>query len=201
MKGLISKPDNVLSQLVIYIRLASRNIGQESPPINKLTIGMIPCLKTKGAESRRLLPCVVWLLENIYAQDTEHQRLRYQCLKNLSDMYEESRKADFSPKDLASYGRKHLILYCELGLEQLRERSHLGLGWVLYRFYPKHHLALHAIEDQVAVSGNPRESWCYMDENAIGNAVEVAESMHRLALHKSVMAKHRCYLNNIEIIS
>ena len=107
-------------------------------------------------------------------------------------MYEETRKADFSPIRLASSGRQHLIFYCELGLEQLRERSHLGLGWVLYRFYPKHHLALHAIEDQVAVSGNPRESWCYMDESAIGDAVEVAESMHRLALHKSVMAKQRC---------
>ena len=109
MKGLISKPDNVLSQLVIYIRLASRSFGQESPPINKLTIGMIaksgahpPCLKTKGAEGHRLLPCVVWLLENIFDRDTAHQKLRYNCVKNLSLMYEESRKADFSPIKLAS---------------------------------------------------------------------------------------------------
>ena len=44
-----------------------------------------------------------------------------------------------------------------------------GGGGGLYRFYPKHHFFIHTVEDQVCVSGNPRESWCYMDEACAGS--------------------------------
>ena len=50
-----------------------------------------------------------------------------------------------------------------------------GRPQVLYRFYPKHHLFLHVVEEQPAQSGNPALSWCYGDESAIG---EVAKSAH-----------------------
>ena len=149
-------------------------------------------LKTKAAEGRHLLPCIVWLLQHIFPQETAHQQLRYQCAKHSLDMYQTLVAEPFDPKACATSGRKHVQLWSELGIESIKAGQHLGRGWVLYRFYPKHHLFLHTIEDQVLVAGNPRESWCYMDESAIGDAVHVAESLHALALHKSLISMHRC---------
>ena len=60
-----------------------------------------------------------------------------------------------------------------------------GRPQVLYRFYPKHHLLVHA------QSGNPALSWCYGDESAIGDAIKVAESAHPATLHRLVMVKQR----------
>ena len=53
-----------------------------------------------------------------------------------------------------------------------------GRPQVLYRFYPKHHLLVHA------QSGNPALNWCYGDESAIGDAIKVAESAHPATLHR-----------------
>ena len=66
-----------------------------------------------------------------------------------------------------------------------------GRPQVLYRFYPKHHLFLHVVEEQPAQSGNPALSWCYGDESAIGDAIKVAESGHAATLHRLVMVKYR----------
>ena len=66
-----------------------------------------------------------------------------------------------------------------------------GRPQVLYRFYPKHHLFLHVVEEQPAQSGNPALSWCYGDESAIGDAIKVAESAHPATLHRLVMVKQR----------
>ena len=59
-----------------------------------------------------------------------------------------------------------------------------GRPQVLYRFYPKHHLFLHVVEEQPAQSGNPALNWCYGDESAIGDAIKVAESAHAATLHR-----------------
>ena len=198
MQGTESSPDDVMSQFLTFIRMASKKLGMTAPPINRLTLGMIkkpgspPKLKTKAAEGRRLLPCVLWVLENIIKVVTDHQRLRYNCAKQMQLMYESLMTQPFNGAECAKHGRKHLILWAELGRQSLASCSFHNRGWLLYRWYPKHHLLLHCLEDQVAVAGNPRECWCYYDESTIGEAVLLAESLHASSLHKSIMAKRRC---------
>ena len=91
----------------------------------------------------------------------------------------------------AAHGRRSLMLYAELSMQELNGRSWQTSGFFVWRLYPKMHLLLHCLEDQVSVAGNPRESWCYVDESEIGAAVGVAESVHPSTLHRAVMEKHR----------
>ena len=154
--------------------------------------GGAPKLKTKAAEGRRLLPCIVWFLENIFEQETPHQQLRYRCAKQLQLMYDCLTAIPWDPKACASHGRKHVQLWSELGQLSIESSVWQGKGWLLWRWYPKHHLFLHTVEDQLAFVGTPREVWCYYDESEIGQAVKLAESLHASALHKTIIAKHRC---------
>ena len=65
MGGLVTQPEATLAELMLFIKMASKQLGQDRPPINRLTFGMIkgdgpkqPKLKTKAAEGRRLLPSI-----------------------------------------------------------------------------------------------------------------------------------------------
>ena len=77
------------------------------------------------------------------------------------------------------------------GKEGLRNRAHHKDGWVWYRWYPKHHLFSHCIEDQILTSGSPSENWCYADESAIGECVALAEKCHAGTIHRLVILKRR----------
>ena len=61
----------------------------------------------------------------------------------------------------------------------------------MWRIVPKMHMMCHCLEDCVAVSGNPRSSWCYCDESEIGAARRVAEASHPSTLSCAVIDKHR----------
>jgi len=202
MSGTESDPQDVLSQFGVFIRIATKQIASETkrkePPINRLTIGMIrkqgspPKLKTKAVEGRRMVPVVLWILENLIPRDTRHQKLRINCILQMKLMYDALEAPVFDPVKVASHGRKHLKLWIELGRSSLELSVARGKLWILYRWYPKHHLLLHTLEDQVLIAGNPRECWAYEDESTIGEAVKIAESLHASSLHKSVIAKKRC---------
>ena len=79
----------------------------------------------------------------------------------------------------------------ELNQLDMQELGHRGRGFPLYAFRPKMHLLVHCLGDQVRITGNPSEVWCYPDESEIGAAVKVAESLHPKALHRTVIKKHR----------
>ena len=192
--GTAGDPGEALGDLMTMIKSASKAVGQERPPFNKLTLGMLkqpgksPALKAKAAESRYMLPVILYILETYFKVCTDHEILRHRCVQTISDMYKKMRPAPGEVFDGAAVGklaRQHLILYTELARESLESRRHLTDGWVMWRWMPKHHLFNH-FEGQVAVSGSPAECWCYMDESAIGEAVKVAESCHASTLHKLV---------------
>ena len=204
MKGLITKPNPILGEMMVMFRIASKALSkgltiEYKCPISSLTIGMLrkdtkaPKMKTKAAEGRKLVPVVRWILENMFKQESAHEKLRYNCVKAIDMFYTclDVPASIFDPKSCALYARRHISLWAELGLEALDNLSHQHSGWVSFRYYPKHHLTLHCVEDQVANSGNPRRNWCYMDEDAIGKAVAVAEELHAKTLHRSVVERHR----------
>ena len=154
--------------------------------------GKSPKLKVKAAESRHLLPVFRLILERYFKQDTDHARLRYDCIVALDDMYTEMRKpvGVFHGPTASLFARRHLILYRELVQEAIESRAHQQTGWLVWRWYPKHHLFSH-LEKEIYISGNPADNWCYADESAIGDAVHIAETAHASTLHRLVMQKHQ----------
>jgi len=68
MGGRIKTPEPILADIMILIKQASKALGRERPPLNKITYGMVakpnaPKLKCKAAEARGLLECIQFILE------------------------------------------------------------------------------------------------------------------------------------------
>ena len=57
-----------------------------------------------------------------------------------------------------------------------------------YRVYPKFHMLDHVITDS---PDNPRDMWCYVDESEIGDAADMAASLHQSNLERSLIEKYR----------
>ena len=90
---------------------------------------------------------------------------------------------------VAACARRSLMLYAELRREFINSGPRSVID--MWKLYPKMHLLLHVVEDQVLTAGSPVECWCYADETEIGAAVRVAESCHPSTLHRTVIQKHR----------
>ena len=196
--GLVTKPEAMMSDLLALIKSASKAIGQDRPPINAFKFSMLkdkakaPVLKLKAAESRHMLPVLLYILENYFIQDTAHKIARYTCVKKIALFYEEMRKPDtfFDGVRAAKLAREHLILYADLGRHARESLDHQRTGFLMWRWIPKHHLFSH-FEQQVFRLGSPAGNWCYWDESAIGECARVAESCHSKTLHRLIMRKHR----------
>ena len=137
--------------LETYIRQASKADGLKQSALNHLTIGMIkaewrkaPKLKAKVSESRHVLKCICHILETHHQPKTPYEELMYNCVKNLSNFYDElcDWKPGISNTDATKYAHRHLIMYTELGRIHLKKADWQDNGWFMYRWYPKHHLFL-----------------------------------------------------------
>ena len=84
-----------------------------------------------------------------------------------------------------------MILYAELTKEALEAKRFHTLGWHPWKLYPKHHLMVHLREQQIASSGNPADFWCYLDENEIGDAVQMSKAVRREYVLTNLMQLYR----------
>ena len=87
----------------------------------------------------------------------------------------------------AAAGRRHVILYCPRSREAYMQDGPSCFRW---RFYPKHHMFLHCVENL----DSPMLSWCYSDESSIGEAAEVAGACHPRQVSRAVMQRYRLRL-------
>ena len=154
--GSVTEPEPVLARFLSVLRLASKQCGFKQPPINVLTMGMLrstphsaPKMKVKAAESRHLLKCLVWILQNFFPSDTNHRTLRLQACMKMQEMYDSLKADPYDPVATSTAGRKFVLLWSELGNEARGLAAARGRPQVLYRFYPKHHL----------LSGNLALNW------------------------------------------
>ena len=148
--------------------LAAAELRQERP-FHSLTVGMMkskkgmPRMRLKATQARRFLFVLRFMLAKCFDMSTDYARLRYDCVNLLAKVYEtmDSWRSDgSSARDIAYYGRCHVILFAELA--QLKPKC--------FHLVPKHHLFLHVVE-QVGVRGlNPQLLWNYSEENEIGVA-------------------------------
>ena len=187
MMGGTREDDEPLQNLCVMLRQMSKQLNID-PPFWRCTLNMVrvvgksPRMKLKAAETRRLVPCLVRLLELIFPPQNAKEIARLECLRFLDLCYKEAESwGEGSPFRLARYGRCHVALYRDLW-----SAAH---GWVLYRFYPKHHLFIHICERGT----NPRDEWCYRDESTIADVVQVAEHQNTQCLHRTIIQKHRLH--------
>jgi len=176
--GLITRPQEALGRLVVYLKAAAADL-QLAWPFSRMSLENIrqnrqPRLKAKAAKTRHCIPIVAQLLTAYFPPQNEHEQTRLQCLQQLSLMYLELQNwGQGSAERLATACRRHLLLFVSLS------RAHIvpGADWVRWRWMPKHHMMLHLTELS-AIHGNPANSWNYADENEIGKAAKHAESVH-----------------------
>jgi hypothetical protein len=92
-----------------------------------------------------MLDVIKFMLDNFFPADTEHEHLRHRCVATLHDMYKtlEAPWTDFSGKAVAQLARMHCICY-----DELRNTADSDILW---RQYPKHHLFIHCLEEQVFI--------------------------------------------------
>ena len=195
MKGLVTKPADTLNDILRFIKIASKEIGQLRPPINDLVIGMLtsadkqarPRIKLKAAEARHLLPCINWLLQNLWTPTSAYEELVMHCVKAKSTFYDQLYlwdAGDMAGKEgCIKAGKRFLALYAEL--------AEINKHGKLYKWFPKFHLFQHLLESQIPLLGNPKAAWCYFDESNIGIASKLAASCHPSTIHRLVLTKAR----------
>ena len=199
MKGAISTPTAELRDLTSMIRQAGKALHLDTPAINgKLSMTMIkgkgaPKLKVKASQARKLLSCLVYILQNFIPLETNYQQTRLHCVMHFESMYRNLKEWGglHSGLTAAVHARKGLLLMAELQHMNLEWARHHRNGFFLYKFYPKMHQLLHIVETQIPAHGNPMLCWCYPDESEIGASIKVAEALHVSKLHRSVIRKHR----------
>ena len=199
MGGNRTDPREQLEHLLTCVRQGSKAVGLAQPAINSLTWSMIkkpkskPKFALKASESRNLLKVTRHMLEHYFPRETERQQQRYHCIRVFTEMYDHLKdwKGNASGRAAASCGRKGLLMMALMNRDDIREGGHLHRGFDLYNFKPKMHLMVHCLESEIALAGNPRDAWCYCDESELGAAIQVAESLHKGALHRSVIRRHR----------
>jgi hypothetical protein len=203
MGGVHSNCKEQISHILKLIRTASRMLNLKKQPLNNLTIGMIkvetrssPKLKVKASAARHVLRCMRYVLEELHPMETEHATQRFLVVRHFCEMYEHLQHSVgmTSMQEAAISCKKALILWGELRNEDIDPANANGWqkrGYFLWRLYPKHHLMIHIFEDQMLISGNPIDHWCYADESEIGAAVSLAQTLQYSHLHTSLIDKHR----------
>ena len=198
MGGTIREPDEVLGALTRITKMAARNCTPPIQfPVNTITINMVkrqgsdPKFRVKAAENRRMLAVIDWLLDNMYLPRGDHERLVQRCVKQLASFYKECEPARWdpssSPAKIATFAQRHLVLYGEL--RRGAEPHDAALGYYVYKWYPKHHLFGHVPE--TSGGENPRGEWAYADEDAIGDAVNIASEVSAPHVHSAVIDRYR----------
>ena len=168
--------------------LCGRDLNMEVSVTN-LTVFMIrpstakkPKFKAKAFEGRRFLPILRRALEKYFACESDIERQRLNCLAALCSCYDVMADWDVStsPQQLATFAKRHLLLYIELG-----RSCDDPLMWGLY---PKHHLFLHLAEGAVT---NPRLEWNYSEESEIGSAVIHARAVNKKHVAVQLLNRYR----------
>jgi hypothetical protein len=197
MGGTRKSSDIACGELLALMSWAAKQCGV-APPVNKITLAMLkksgkpPKLKLKAAEGRHLVPLTLKILK-LFPMNSDHASSRFHCLDHMNSIYLEMEPSTWndvtSPAVISKLGRQFCILYSQICVD-LHDQG-LNEWYGRWRVLPKHHMFCHVVDD---VHGNPRISWCYMDEHEIGVAAKSAGSLHPHTLPKIVMEKYR-FLN------
>lgn len=190
--GQITNEHPTMGRIINYLADAANDLGC-AMPFSKLSLGMIrgsdlrPKLKAKAAKTRALVPILLRMMSMHFPPVVERDVRVYKCLEYLHKAYTELESWGVdSATRLEEFVRRHVLLYSSLAIESAQKDER----FLLWRWYPKHHMVLHLAAEQAKMMGNPRTWWCYADEGSIGMAVDLAESSHPATLATTCMQKY-----------
>ena len=174
------------AQLLATAKVAARALGVDI--FGDLTIGMMrpkatsrAKMRLKAAEGRHFLPVCVHMLTHFFPLDSEHSKLRLNCLRQLEACCNAVKSwDDASGYTLAHAAKRFLILYRELS-----NTCHMPGVWALV---PKFHLFIHLAEE---ASMSPALEWNYSDESAIGEAARLARLTNPRHIGTKLVEKHQ----------
>ena len=134
-----------------------------------------PKLKGKAAGTRHLSGYLVDLCTR-YNTGSEHDSRRLAIASLLHRFYTILKEEGFflsaaAKAEVAEIGPSLVMLYNALCVEAA------AAGRKAWKFAPKFHMWVHLCEDQAQII-NPRNFWCYADEDLVGQAIEVSQSVH-----------------------
>ena len=88
-------------------------------------------MKTKASEGRKLLASLKYAFQHMVPQNSHHSTLRFHCIKFLAEVYEEmSAWSTDAGIRVAELGRKALVIYGELQMEDMQSLVWQRRGWV-----------------------------------------------------------------------
>ena len=187
--GVQSRSTSACMRLLTMFRVMSKALDVECP-IGDLVVTMFrstmsksPKLKLKAAEGRRFLVVLRKVLASCFPLGTPHAATRFSCIDNLFLCYHEMDHwvdGGSSSANLARFGRRHLLLYCDMG-------RLVGEESLLWPLYPKHHVFGHLAGE---ADTNPKRNWNYAMESEIGNASAVAARASKKHLHRVLLQRH-----------
>ena len=130
--------------------------------------GKGPKLRAKGAETRYLVPFALELAMSMHSVlMNEHSEALVKCFSSLMDIYSHM-SSGFDPEGLKQATRNFLLFYKALSHEAQDEK--------FWKVKPKFHMVQELGEYTALEAGNPRDFWCYMDEDFVGFIAQVAMS-------------------------
>lgn len=180
--------DPALGKLMNMIIVASHAVGKK-PPIWDLTLSMIqsgadaPLLKLKAAEARYMVPVCLHMARHFFPATSDYEKLRLQMFEQLAHCYKQL--DDFNAESMGFHARSFVMMYNQLNRDALSTNIR-SLRW---RLYPKFHLMIHLCES----GENPKDSWNYMDESAIGDSAIDAEGCHPNHMHRALIQNRRIF--------
>ena len=139
-----SAPSEVLQYLLVLIKQAGKALAFSQPAVNKLSMSIIrtsgvPKMKTKASEGRKLLASLKYAFQHMVPQNSHHSTLRFHCIKFLAEVYEEmSAWSTDAGIRVAELGRKALVIYRELQMEDMQSLVWQRRGWALKMHQMQH---------------------------------------------------------------
>ena len=134
--------------------------------------GKGPCMRTKGAETRNLVPFAFSLAQEMHeARPTRHTMSVRACVASLMDFYMLMSLDVYDVEAGSAACRKCVGLYRALSMEAAahgREKD--------WKMKPKLHMFQELAEFQAPQMGNPRNFWTYQDEDFVGWVAKIAHS-------------------------
>ena len=135
-----------------------------------------PKLKTKGAQTRHLAPYALTVAQR-FSLGTTYDKMKIAVAQLLCKLYNimASSSQFMTPAALAEFrstGQRMVLLHSKMHADAFER------GERMWKFPPKAHLIDHMVSYQASEWGNPSYSWCYGDEDLVGQCIEIASSCH-----------------------
>ena len=154
-----------------------------------------PKLKAKGAAVRHLCGFLVHIMETFgdFSHPTNFDHRILAICKLLERYYQIlDASSQFLSDDAKIEMRKLGILFASLYAGLAKDAFDAGIR--MWKMQPKLHLFEHLTEYFCQERGNPAYYWTYMDEDLVGNMIEVCHSVHVACLAISVLFKWSNYV-------